>query len=50
MHADAEWGDDAWRTEYMKVDDATVDSLAAAGDARRTDQERARAEGRTRQS
>ncbi|MGD9751516.1 MAG: glycine reductase [Acidimicrobiia bacterium] len=50
VHADAEWGDDAWRTEYMKVDESTAGTLAAAGDARRTDQERARVEGRTRQS
>jgi hypothetical protein len=48
VHADAEWGDDAWRTSYMRVDDTTRAGLAEAGANRRVEQERARIEGRTR--
>ncbi|MDA3041248.1 MAG: hypothetical protein O3C27_17310 [Actinomycetota bacterium] len=48
VHAIAEWGDDVWRTEYMRVDDSTKASLAAAGASRRDEQQRAQAEGRAR--
>jgi hypothetical protein len=50
VHADAEWGDDAWRSNYMRVDDTTREALAAAGARRREDQQRARQEARTRSS
>ncbi|MPY95063.1 MAG: hypothetical protein GEV08_18990 [Acidimicrobiia bacterium] len=50
VHADAEWGDDAWRANYMRVDDTTRASLAVAGASRRDDQRRARTEGRARLS
>lgn len=50
VHADADWGDDRWRDEYMRVDETTVAKLEAAGAARRAEQERARAEGRVRGS
>jgi len=48
VHADADWGDDAWRERYMRVDEATRSALAEAGAERRHEQERARAEGRAR--
>lgn len=48
VHADAEWGDDGWRAEYMRVDDTTREALAAAGARRRDEQQRAQAEGRAR--
>jgi D-proline reductase (dithiol) PrdB len=46
--ASVEWGEDRWRTNYMRVDDTTTPSLAAAGANRREDQQRARSEGRAR--
>ncbi|MFN0030263.1 MAG: glycine reductase [Acidimicrobiales bacterium] len=48
VQASAEWGDDQWRVEYMKVDDTTRAALAAAGEQRRDHQRRVREEGRTR--
>jgi D-proline reductase (dithiol) PrdB len=48
--ADAEWGDDAWRVEYMRVDDSTRRALADAGESRRDEQQRAKQEGRARTS
>lgn len=48
VQADVEWGDDAWRSNYMRVDDTTRASLAAAGASRREDQQRARREAHTR--
>lgn len=48
VRADTEWGDDAWRADYMRVDDTTRAALAEAGDRRRDDQRRARDEARTR--
>lgn len=48
VHARAEWGDETWRSEYMRTDDTTRATLADAGERRRQDQHRARAEGRTR--
>jgi hypothetical protein len=48
VHADADWGDDGWRTSYMRVDDTTRPALAEAGANRRVDQERARTDGRAR--
>ncbi len=48
VQATAAWGDDSWRDRYMRVDDATRGPLAQAGDQRRADQDRARAEGRVR--
>jgi D-proline reductase (dithiol) PrdB len=48
VHADAEWGDDAWRDRYMRVDDTTRPTLAAAGRERRADQQQARRDGRAR--
>ena len=48
VQATVEWGDDAWRTGYMRVDDTTRSKLAEAGDTRREDQQRNRAEGRAR--
>jgi hypothetical protein len=48
VQADADWGDDAWRSNYMRVDDTTRASLAAAGASRREDQARARREAQTR--
>lgn len=50
VHADAAWGDDGWRSAYMRVDDTTRAALAAAGDSRRQDQAQARVDGRARQS
>ncbi len=50
VHAAIEWGDDAWRDDYMRVDDTTRDALAAAGAARRAEQARARMNGRVRDS
>ena len=50
VHADADWGDDRWRDEYMRVDETTMARLEAAGAARRAEQERARTEGRVRES
>lgn len=48
VQADAEWGDDAWRANYMRVEDATRAPLAAAGANRREDQRRAKNDGRAR--
>lgn len=48
VHAIAEWGDDRWRREYMRVDDSTRAALAEAGAQRRKQQQRVRDEGRTR--
>lgn len=50
VQADARWGDDAWRTNYMRVDDTTRAALEAAGADRREDQQRARSDGRARTS
>ena len=50
VQADARWGDDAWRTNYMRVDDTTRAALEAAGANRREDQQRARSDGRARTS
>ena len=50
LQADAEWGDDVWRVDYMRVDDAMRAALAAAGASRRIDQEGARTDGRARLS
>ena len=50
VHATAEWDDDRWRSEYMRVDDTTRAALAEAGAKRREQQQRVRAEGRTRTS
>ncbi len=49
VQATASWGDDSWRERYMRVDDVTRINLAQAGDQRRADQDRARAEGRVRE-
>jgi hypothetical protein len=48
VQASVEWGDDSWRDQYMRVDEATRATLAAAGASRREEQDRARKEGRTR--
>ena len=48
VQADAEWGDDSWRSNYMRVEDATRAPLAAAGASRREDQQRAKSDGRAR--
>ena len=50
VQADAKWGDDDWRTNYMRVDDATRETLSEAGDSRREDQELSKTDGRTRLS
>jgi hypothetical protein len=44
------WEDDRWRQGYMAVDEAKKAELAATGDARRLDQERAKTDGRARTS
>jgi hypothetical protein len=44
------WEDDRWRQSYMAVDEAKRAELAAAGEARRLDQEQARTDGRARTS
>lgn len=48
VQATASWGDDSWRERYMRVEDVARVNLARAGDQRRADQDRARAEGRVR--
>lgn len=50
VQADAEWGDDDWRTNYMRVDNETRETLAEAGDSRREDQQLSKTDGRARQS
>ncbi len=50
VQADARWGDDGWRANYMRVDAATATSLASAGASRREDQQVARHDGRARTS
>jgi len=42
------WEDDRWRQGYMAVDEAKRAELAAAGEARRLDQEQAKTDGRAR--
>ncbi len=49
VQADVSWGDDSWREVYMRVDDTNRAALAAAGAARRQDQESAKTDGRARQ-
>ncbi|MFT7598946.1 MAG: D-proline reductase (dithiol) PrdB [Acidimicrobiales bacterium] len=49
-HANVEWGDDAWRSNYMRIDDTTSAALSAAGAKRRQDQGRAKGDGRARLS
>ena len=45
------WSDDnRWRSNYMRVDDSNRAGLAAAGAARREDQQKAKADGRARTS
>ncbi len=48
--SDVSWGEDSWRQNFMRVDDTTRAALAAAGEARRDAQRRARDTGRARQS
>jgi hypothetical protein len=48
VQADVVWGDDAWRTNFMRVDDTNRATLAAAGAARRADQATAKTDGRAR--
>lgn len=43
-----DWGDDAWRESYMRVDETTVEALRRAGEVRRVRQARRKAEGRAR--
>ncbi len=50
VHADADWGDDRWRDEYMRVDETTLDALAAAGARRRAEQAKAAERGAKRQT
>ncbi len=44
------WGDDAWRADYMRVDESNLQALRRAGERRRARQARARHEGRVRSS
>jgi hypothetical protein len=44
------WEDDRWRSSYMAVDEAKRAELAAAGEARRRDQDQAKTDGRARTS
>ena len=48
VQADLSWGDEAWRANYMRVDDSNRAALAAAGAARRNDQSAAKSDGRAR--
>lgn len=50
VQSDARWGDDAWRANYMAVDETTAALLAAAGAGRREDQQLAKTDGRARLS
>lgn len=50
VHAKVEWGDDAWRSSYMRVEDDQREALGAAGAKRREDQQRAKGDGRARRS
>jgi D-proline reductase (dithiol) PrdB len=50
VHAGVEWGDDDWRSGYMRVEDTKRAALGAAGAKRREDQQRARGDGRARLS
>ncbi|MDG2113274.1 MAG: glycine reductase, partial [Actinomycetota bacterium] len=50
VHANVEWGDDAWRSSYMRVEDEEREALSAAGEQRREDQQRAKGDGRARLS
>ena len=42
------WGDDAWRTGFMRVDDSNRELLRRAGEIRKKQQARRKAEGRVR--
>jgi hypothetical protein len=48
VQAPFSWGDDTWRARYMRVDDSNRDALREAGEQRREQQARAKAEGRVR--
>lgn len=48
--ADASWGGDDWRTNFMRVDDSNREALAAAGAARRAEQAAVKHDGRARTS
>jgi hypothetical protein len=50
VQSDVQWGDDSWRTNYMRVDESNRAELAAAGAARRASQQAARTDGRARTS
>ena len=42
------WGDDAWRAGYMRVDESNRELLRRAGEIRKKQQARRKAEGRVR--
>ncbi len=42
------WGDDGWRAGYMRVDDSNRELLRRAGEIRKRQQARRKAEGRVR--
>ncbi len=42
------WGDDAWRSVFMRVDDSNRELLRRAGEIRKKQQARRKAEGRVR--
>ena len=42
------WGDDAWRSGFMRVDDSNRELLRRAGEIRKKQQARRKAEGRVR--
>jgi hypothetical protein len=42
------WGDDAWRSSFMRVDDSNRELLRRAGEIRKKQQARRKAEGRVR--
>ncbi len=48
VQAPVVWGDDDWRANYMRVDDSNRAELAAAGAARREEQQVAKTDGRAR--
>lgn len=50
VQANVEWGDEGWRSSYMRVEAATRETLGAAGAKRREDQLRAKGDGRARQT
>ena len=50
VQSDVVWGDDSWRTNYMRVDDSNRAELAAAGAARREQQRAAKQTGLARSS